>query len=67
MTKYKARGEWLQPWPFSLRDTVFVRAHDIVKDETLIGEAMGQTVEVHHRDYRTSERRSARRVFVEAS
>ena len=43
MTEYEARGEWLRP--YSLRDTFSVRAHGIVKDDTLIAAAMGHTVE----------------------
>ena len=65
MAKYEARGEWLRP--YSLRDTFSVRAHGIVKDDTLIAAAMGHTVEVHHRSYRTSEWRSVRKAFAEAS
>ena len=65
MAKYGARGEWLRP--YSLRDTFSVRAHGIVKDDTLIAAAMGHTVEVHHRSYRTSEWRSVRKAFAEAS
>ena len=47
MAEYKARGEWL--CPYSLHDKFSVRSHGIVKDDTLIAAAMGQTVEVHHR------------------
>ena len=65
MTEYEARGEWLRP--YSLRDTFSVRAHGIVKDDTLIAAAMGHTVEVHHRSYRTSEWRSVRSAFTKAS
>ena len=65
MNQYKAKGEWLRP--YSLRDTFSVRAHGIVKDDTLIAAAMGHTVEVHHRSYRTSEWRSVRKAFAEAS
>ena len=65
MAAYEARGEWLRP--YSLRDTFSVRAHSIVKDDTLIAAAMGHTVEVHHRSYRTSEWRSVRKAFAEAS
>ena len=43
------------------------RAHGIVKDDTLIAAAMGNTVEVHHRSYRTTEWRSVRKAFAEAS
>ena len=42
LAEYKARGEWLRP--YSLRDTFSVRAHGIVKDDTLIAAAMGHTV-----------------------
>ena len=65
MAEYEARGEWL--CPYSLRDMFSVRAHGIVKDDTLIAAAMGHTVEVHHRSYRTSEWRSVRKAFAEAS
>ena len=60
-----AEDEWLRP--YSLRDTFSVRAHGIVKDDTLIAAAMVHTVEVHHRSYRTSEWRSVRKAFAEAS
>ena len=40
--------------------------YGIVKDDTLIAAAMGHT-EVHHRSYRTSEWRSVRKAFAEAS
>ena len=65
MTEYKAKGEWLRPYSF--RNTFSVRAHAIVKDDTLIAAAMGHTVEVHHRNYRTSEWRTVRKAFAEAS
>ena len=64
IAEYEARGEWLRP--YSLRDTFSVRAHGIVKDDTLIAAAMGHTVEVHHRSYRTSEWRSVRTAFAQA-
>ena len=62
--KYEARGEWLRPYSF--RDTFSVRAHSYSIDDTMIASAMGHTVEVHHRSYRTSERRSVRKAFREA-
>ena len=65
MAEYEAQGEWLRP--YSLRDTFSVRAHGIVKDDTLIAAAMGHTVEVHHRSYRTTEWRSVRAAFAPAS
>ena len=65
VAQYKAKGEWLRPYSF--RDTFSVRAHGIVQDDTLIAAAMGHTVEVHHRSYRTSEWRSVRKAFAEAS
>ena len=65
MDEYEARGEWLLL--YSLRDTFTVRAHRIVQDDTLIAAAMGHTVEGHHRSYRTSEWRSVRKAFIEAS
>ena len=64
MAEYEARGEWLRP--YSLRDTCSVLAHGIVKDDTLIAAAMGHSVEVHHRSYRTTERRSVRTAFAQA-
>ena len=64
MAEYEDRGEWLRP--YSLRDTFSVRAHGIVKDDTLIAAAMGHTVEVHHRSYRTTEWRSVRTAFAKA-
>ena len=64
MAKYEALGEWLRP--YSLRDKFSVRAHGIVKDDTLIAAAMGHTVEVHHRSYRTTEWRSVRTAFAQA-
>ena len=64
VAEYEARGEWLRP--YSLRDTFSVRAHGIVQDDTLIAAAMGHTVEVHHRSYRTSEWRSVRNAFTRA-
>ena len=59
MTEYKARGERLRP--YSLRDTFSIRTHVIVKDNTLIAAAMGHTIEVHHRSYRTTEGRSVQK------
>jgi len=38
-----------------------------VKDDTLIAAAMGHTVEVHHRSYRTTEWRSVWAAFAPAS
>ena len=64
IAEYEARGEWLRP--YSLRDSFSVRAHGIVKDDTLIAAAMGHTVEVHHRSYRASEWRSVRTAFAQA-
>ena len=65
MAEYEARGEWLRP--YSLRDTFSVRAHGIVNDDTLIAAAMGHTVEVHCRSFRTTEWRSVRSAFAPAS
>ena len=65
VTEYKARGEWLRP--YSLRDTFSVRAHSYAIDDTMIAAAMGHTVEVHHRSYRTSEWKGVRRAFARAS
>ena len=64
LAEYEARGEWLRS--YSLRDTFSVRAHGIVKDDTLIAAAMGHSVEVHHRSYRTTEWRSVRTPFTQA-
>ncbi|WP_232202415.1 hypothetical protein [Synechococcus sp. WH 8109] len=64
MAEYKAQCEWLRP--YSLRDTFGVRAHGIVKDDTLITAAMGHTVEVHHCSYRTTKWRSLRTAFARA-
>ena len=64
LAEYEARGEWLRP--YSLRDTFSVQAHGIVKDDTLIAAAMGHSVEVHHRSYRTTEWRSVRTAFAQA-
>ena len=65
VTEYKARGEWLRP--YSLRDSFSVRAHSYAIDDTMIAAAMGHTVEVHHRSYRTSEWKGVRRAFARAS
>ena len=65
MAEYEARGEWLRP--YSPRDTFDVRAHGIAQNDTLIAAAMGHTVEVHHRSYRTSEWRSVQKAFAQAS
>ena len=65
VNEYKARGEWLRP--YSLRDTFSVRAHSYAIDDTMIAAAMGHTVEVHHRSYRTSEWKGVRRAFAQAS
>ena len=65
MAEYEARGEWLRP--YSLRDTFSVRAHGCGIEDTMIAAAMGHTVEVHNRSYRTTEWRSIRKAFSEAS
>jgi hypothetical protein len=65
VNEYKARGEWLRP--YSLRDTFSVRAHSYAIDDTMIAAAMGHTVEVHHRSYRTSEWKGVRLAFAQAS
>jgi hypothetical protein len=62
---YEARGEWLRPYSF--RDMFSVRAHSFNISDTNIAQAMGQTVEVHHRSYRTSEWKAVRSAFAEAS
>ena len=64
LAEYEARGEWLRP--YSLRDTFSVRAHGILKDDTLIAAAMGHSVEVHQRSYRKTEWRSVRTAFAQA-
>ena len=63
--EYEARGEWLRPYSF--RDTFSVRAHGYGIEDTMIAAALGHTVEVHHRSYRTSEWRSVRKAFAGAS
>ena len=63
--EYEARGEWLRPYSF--RDTFSVRAHGYGIEDTMIAAALGHTVEVHHRSYRTSEWRSVRKAFAEAN
>ncbi len=65
VAEYEARGEWLRPYSF--RDTFSVRAHGYGIEDTMISAAMGHSVEVHHRSYRTSEWRSVRKAFAEAS
>lgn len=65
VAEYEARGEWLRPYSF--RDTFSVRAHGYAIDDTMIAAALGHSVEVHHRSYRTSEWRSVRKAFAEAS
>ena len=62
--EYQARGEWLRPYSF--RDTFSVRAHSFNISDTNIAQAMGHTVEVHHRSYRTSEWKTVRRAFAQA-
>ena len=69
-TSDKKGGLVVYPWPDivqAFRDTFNVRAHGIMQDDTLIAAAMGHTVEVHHRSYRTSEWRSVRKAFAQAS
>ena len=63
--EYEARGEWLRPYSF--RDTFSVRAHSFTISDTNIAQAMGHTVEVHHRSYRTSEWKAVRSAFAQAS
>ena len=65
VAEYEARGEWLRPYSF--RDTFSVRAHDHGIEDTMIAAALGHSIEVHHRSYRTSEWRSVRKAFAEAS
>ena len=65
VAEYETRGEWLRPYSF--RDTFSVRAHGYGIEDTMIAAALGHTVEVHHRSYRTSEWRSVRKAFAEAS
>ena len=64
VAEYETRGEWLRPYSF--RDTFSVRAHGYGIEDTMIAAALGHTVEVHHRSYRTSEWRSVRKAFAEA-
>lgn len=63
--EFKANGEWLRPYSF--RDTFSVRAHDLNISSTNIAQAMGHSVEVHHRSYRTSEWKGVRKAFLRAS
>ena len=63
--EFAANGEWLRPYSF--RDTFSVRAHDLDISSTNIAQAMGHSVEVHHRSYRTSEWRGVRDAFSRAS
>ena len=65
VAEYEARGEWLRPYSF--RDTFSVRAHGYGIEDTMISAAMGHSVEVHHRSYRTSEWKSVRSAFARAS
>ena len=65
MKEYEARGEWLRPYSF--RDTFSVRAHSFNISDTNIAQAMGHTVEVHHRSYRTSDWKAVRSAFAQAS
>ena len=65
VAEYEARGEWLRPYSF--RDTFSVRAHGHGIEDTMISAAMGHSVEVHHRSYRTSEWKSVRSAFAKAS
>ena len=65
VAEYEARGEWLRPYSF--RDTFSVRAHGYGIEDTMISAAMGHSVEVHHRSYRTSEWKSVRSAFAKAS
>ena len=65
VAEYEARGEWLRPYSF--RDTFSVRAHGCGIEDTMIAAALGHSIEVHHRSYRTSEWRSVRKAFAEAS
>ena len=63
--EFEANGEWLRPYSF--RDTFSVRAHDLDISSTNIAQAMGHSVEVHHRSYRTSEWKGVRNAFSRAS
>ena len=63
--EFEANGEWLRPYSF--RDTFSVRAHDLDISTTNIAQAMGHSVEVHHRSYRTSEWKGVRNAFSRAS
>ena len=65
VAEYEARGEWLRPYSF--RDTFSVRAHGCGIEDTMIAAALGHSIEVHHRSYRTSEWRSVRSAFAKAS
>ena len=65
VAEYEARGEWLRPYTF--RDTFSDRAHSHGIEDTMIAAPLGHSIEVHHRNYRTSEWRSVRSAFAKAS
>ena len=65
VAEYDARGEWLRPCSF--RNTFSVRAHGYAIDDMMIAAALGNSVEVHHRSYRTSEWKGVRSAFAQAS
>ena len=63
--KYEAQGEWLRPYSF--RDTFSVRSHDLEIETTLVCAAMGHSMEVHRRSYRTHEAKTVRKAYERAS
>ena len=63
--KYEAQGEWLRPYSF--RDTFSVRSHDLEIETTLVCAAMGHSMEVHRRSYRTHEAKTIRKAYERAS
>jgi len=63
--KYAAQGEWLRPYSF--RDTFSVRSHGLEIEATLVCAAMGHSMEVHRRSYRTHEAQTVRNAYKRAS
>ena len=53
--------------PYSFRDTFSVRSHDLEIETTLVCAAMGHSMEVHRRSYRTHEAKTIRKAYERAS
>ena len=49
------------------RDTFSVRSHDLEIETTLVCAAMGHSMEVHRRSYRTHEAKTIRKAYERAS